>query len=91
MLVSLPRIALVRSQQRIGRRAKPPLHSIPVSRPFQLLGIDLMDLPLTEKGNRHIVVVQGLFTNWPIVFAVPEHYSHNQVDSRGSDPSFWCP
>ena len=56
----------------IGRRAKPPLHPIPVSRPFQLLGIDIMDLPLTEKGNKHVVVVQDLFTKWPMVFAVPD-------------------
>ena len=52
-----------------GRRAKPP---IPVSRPFQILGIDVMDLPLTDRGNRHVVVIQDLFTKWPFVFAVPD-------------------
>ena len=29
-----------------------------------------MDLPLTDNGNRHIVVVQDLFTKWP--FPVPD-------------------
>ena len=56
----------------VGRRIKPPLHPIPVTRPFQILGIDIMDLPLTDNGNRHIVVVQDLFTKWPFVFPVPD-------------------
>ena len=56
----------------VGRRLKPPLHPIPIQRPFQILGIDVMDLPLTEKGNRHVVVIQDLFTKWPFVFPVPD-------------------
>ena len=27
-----------------GRHNKPPLHPIPVSRPFQIIGVDLMEL-----------------------------------------------
>ena len=42
----------------IGRRHKPPLHPIPVSRPFQILGVDLMELPITSSGNRYVVVFQ---------------------------------
>ena len=55
-----------------GRTIKPPLHPIPVSRPFQILGIDIMDLPLTDRGNKHVIVIQDLFTKWPLVFAVPD-------------------
>ena len=55
-----------------GRRNKPPLHPIPVQRPFQVLGIDVMDLPVTERGNKHVVVIQDLFTKWPMVFPVPD-------------------
>ena len=53
-----------------GRRMKPPLQPIPVSCPFKILGIDIMDLPPTDRGNRHVVVVQELFTKWPFAFAV---------------------
>ena len=49
----------------IGQRTRPPLHPIPVSRPFQILGIDIMDLPQAEDGNNNVVVVQDLFTKWP--------------------------
>ena len=55
-----------------GRKTKPPLQPIPVARPFQILGIDVMDLPMTERGNKHVVVIQDLFTKWPFVFAVPD-------------------
>ena len=55
-----------------GRRVKPSLHPIPVERPFQILGIDIMDLPITENGNKHVIVIQDLFTKWPFVFAVPD-------------------
>ena len=55
-----------------GRRNKPPLHPIPVQRPFQIWGIDVMDLPVTERGNRHVVVIQDLFTKWPLVYPVPD-------------------
>ena len=56
----------------IGRRTKVPLHPIPVRCPFQILGIDVMDWPVTERGNRHVVVIQDLFTKWPFVFPVPD-------------------
>ena len=39
---------------------------------FQILAIDVMDLPPTERGNKHVVVIQDLFTKWPFVFAVPD-------------------
>ena len=55
-----------------GRKNKPALHPIPVQRPFQILGIDVMDLPITDRGNRHVVVIQDLFTKWPLVFPVPD-------------------
>ena len=58
-----------------GRVCKPPLHPIPVQRPFQILGIDIMDLPTTQQGNKHVVVFQDYLTKWPMVFPVPDQRS----------------
>ena len=55
-----------------GRQHRPPLKPIPIQRPFQKIGVDIMDLPYTERGNKHIVVFQDMFTKWPMVFAVPD-------------------
>ena len=33
---------------------------------------DIMDLPCTESGNKHMVVFQDMFTKWPKVYAIPD-------------------
>ena len=38
----------------------------------QILGIDL---PTTDRGNSHVVVVQDLFTKWHFAFAIPDQKS----------------
>ena len=45
-----------------GRQHRPPLHPIPVKRPFQKIGVNIMDLPCTDCGNRHVIVFQDMFT-----------------------------
>ena len=59
-----------------GRAQKPPLCPIPVRRPFQIWGLDIMDLPKTEQGNKHVIVFQDLFTKWPMVYPAPDQRAH---------------
>ena len=46
-----PQCAVVHSSGRLNR---PPLHPIPVQCVFQIVGVDIMDLPKTEAGNKHV-------------------------------------
>ena len=62
-----------------SRQHRPPLQPIPVQRPFQIVGLDIMDLPCTEQGNKHVVVFQDMFTKWPMVFAVPDQKTERIV------------
>lgn len=39
-----------------GRAVKPPLVPIPVGGPFHRMGVDILQLPLTESGNRYVVI-----------------------------------
>ena len=55
-----------------ARPGHPPLNPIPVQRPFQILGTDVMDLPKTERGNKHVLVFQDFLTKWPLVFPMPD-------------------
>ncbi len=55
-----------------GRRHLPQLHPIPVQRPFQIVGVDIMDLPKTQQGNKHVLVFQDFFTKWPLVYPMPD-------------------
>ena len=36
-----------------GRRQKPLLQPIVTERPFQIVGVDIMELPVTTQGNRY--------------------------------------
>ena len=73
-----------------GRVNRPPLHPIPVSRPFQILGIDVMDLPVTDQGNKHVVVIQDLFTKWPMLYRPrPKNSPYLQANSGGSNSVVW--
>ena len=54
---------------------RPPLHPIPVQRPFQVVGVDIMELPLTEAGNKYVLVFQDYLTKWPMVYPMPDQKS----------------
>ena len=56
----------------VGRRNKPPLHPIAVQRPFQIVSLDITELPKTEQGNRYAIVFQDFMTKWPLVFPAPD-------------------
>ena len=49
-----------------GRKLKPLLHPIPTECPFQIVGVDIMELPITTNGNHYVVVFQDLLSKWPI-------------------------
>lgn len=46
-----------------GRKRRPTLHPIPVERPFQVMGVDIMELPATNKENHYVTGLPG-----PLVF-----------------------
>ena len=54
------------------RPSKPHLFLIPVQRPFQIIELDMMELPVTNRGNRYVVVFQDFLTKWPMVYPVPD-------------------
>ena len=64
-----PQCAIV---QGTGRRQKPPLYPIFTERPFQIVGVDIMELPITSRGNHYVIVCRDLFTKWPMVFPTPD-------------------
>jgi len=51
----------------------PPLCPIP---PFQIMGVDIMALPKTSKGNQY---VQDFLLKWPMVYALHDQRTHRIV------------
>ena len=69
------------------------LHPIPVQRPFQILGVDIMELPVTEKGNHYVIVFQDFLTKWPLVFPAPDQKAIRIARLLAEEvlPLFGCP
>ena len=55
-----------------GPHHRAPLHPIPVSRPFQIVGVDVLELPATDRGNKYVLVFQDFLTKWPFAFPRPD-------------------
>ena len=53
-----------------GRASRPPLQPIAVGGPFHRMEVDVLQLPLTESGNRYVVVFLDYLTKWVEAFAV---------------------
>ena len=54
-----------------GRAVHPTLVPIPTGGPFHRVGVDVLQLPVTELRNRYIVVFVDHLTKWVEAFAVP--------------------
>ena len=66
------RACLVCATHSPGRGARPPLAPIPVSGPFDRVGVDVVQFPRSSSGNQYAVVFIDYLTKWPEVFAVAD-------------------
>ena len=63
------RACITCATRRVGRAVKPPLTPIPVSGPFDRLGVDVVQFPKSRAGNQYAIVFVDYLTKWPEVFA----------------------
>ena len=66
------RACLVCTTRSAGRAVRPPLSPIPVSGPFDRVGVDVIQFPCTRRGNKYAVVFMDYLTKWPEVFPVAD-------------------
>ena len=58
-----------------GKPSRPLLHPIPLRRLFQIVRVDIMELPRTDQGNRYVLVFQDFLSKWPLVYPMPNQKS----------------
>ena len=51
------------------------MKSTPVGGPFERVGVDLMELPLTTLGNRYVIVFLDYLTKWVEAYPLPDQTS----------------
>ena len=64
------------------------------SEPWEMVSMDfLTDLPLTDRGNRHLLVVCDHFTRWVEVFPLKDMLATTVADTLASDvfARYGCP
>jgi len=38
--------------------------NVPIGRPWQMIAVDILEVPLSHNNNRYLLVVQDYFTKW---------------------------
>ena len=56
----------------VGRQVRPPLTPIPVGGPFDRVGVDVIQFPKSQQGNRYALVFVDYLTKWPEVFPIAD-------------------
>ena len=58
--------------RRAGSQPHVPLTPIPVSGPWDRVGVDMLQLPRSHNGNHYLVVFIDYLTKWVEAFATPD-------------------
>lgn len=51
---------------------RPPLQPIPVGGPFHRVGVDILQLPTSDQGNKYVIVFMDYLTKWPEAIATAD-------------------
>ena len=52
--------------------SKAPLTSIPVGRPWEMIAVDVLQVPMSYQHNKYLLVVQDYFTKWAEAIPMPD-------------------
>ena len=66
------RTCITCQQSKLPAPTRAPMTSIPIGRPWQMVAVDVLEVPLSYHHNRYLLVVQDYFTKWPEAIPLPD-------------------
>ena len=61
----------------VCQRTKPtlptnaPLSSVPIGRPWEMVAVDILEVPMSRSNNRYLLVIQDYMTKWAEAIPLP--------------------
>ena len=47
---------------KLSQPIRAPLMNVPIGRPWEMIAVDILEVPLSHNNNRYLLVVQDYFT-----------------------------
>ena len=51
---------------------KAPLINIPIGKPWEMVAVDILQVPLSSRNNKYLLVIQDYFTKWAEAIPLPD-------------------
>ena len=51
-------------QSKQPKPIRAPMTSIPIGRPWEMIAVDILELSVSSRNNRYLLVIQDYFTKW---------------------------
>ena len=59
-------------QSKLPRPQPAPLINVPIGQPWQMIAVDILEVPVSSSNNRYLLVVQDYFTKWADATPLPD-------------------
>ena len=59
-------------QSKLSMPQRAPLTSLPIGRPWQMVAVNILEVPLSTNNNRYLLVVQDYYTKWAEAVPLPD-------------------
>ena len=49
------------------------------NRPWELVAVDILEVPMSSRGNQYLLVIQDYFSKWPFAILLPDQKAERIV------------
>ena len=77
-----------RQQYKLSMPQCAPLTSLPIGRPWQMIVVDILEVPLSVNNNSYLFVVQDYYTKWAEAVPLPDQTAA-RISYRGTDQNLF--